>query len=93
MRLPDPQRSRLVLIGTSTYADKNLPDLPAVGRGIAGLKAVLTDPVHGVVPGTYCDVLADRRDISLIGRRLTTAASKAEDLLLVYYAGKAAGRP
>ena len=28
MRLPDPQRSRLVLIGTSTYADKNLPDLP-----------------------------------------------------------------
>ena len=29
MRLPDPQRSRAVLIGTSRYADDKLPDLPS----------------------------------------------------------------
>jgi hypothetical protein len=87
MRLPDPQRSRLVLIGTSTYEDENLPNLPAVGRSLSGLKEALTDPEHGVVPAAHCDVLADEGDIRLIGRRLRSAASQAEDLLLVYYAG------
>ena len=87
MRLPDPERSRLVLIGTSSYADANLPDLPAVGRGIGDLGAALTDPVYGVVPKQHCDVLADEGDIRLIGRRLRQAARQAEDLLLVYYAG------
>jgi hypothetical protein len=87
VRLPDPERSRLVLIGTSSYADANLPDLPAVGRGIGDLGAALTDPVYGVVPKQHCDVLADEGDIRLIGRRLRQAARQAEDLLLVYYAG------
>ena len=32
MRLPDPERSRVVLIGTSRYEDEKLPDLPVVGR-------------------------------------------------------------
>jgi uncharacterized caspase-like protein len=87
MRLPDPQRSRLVLIGTSEYEDNKLPDLPAVGRSIDDLKAAFTDPVYGVVPEDHCDVLADEGDIRLIGRRLRLAANQAQDLLLVYYAG------
>lgn len=87
MRLPDPQRSRVVLIGTSRYEDEKLPDLPAVGRGIENLKGVLTDAVYGLVPETHCDVLENVGDIPLIGRRLRRAASQAEDLLLVYFAG------
>lgn len=87
MPLPDPQRSRIVLIGTSSYEDENLPDLPAVARSIEDLKAALTDPVYGLVPENHCDVLADEGDIRLIGRRLRQAANQAEDLLLVYYAG------
>lgn len=87
MRLPDPQRSRLVLIGTSKYEDDNLPDLPAVDRGIRDLKTMFTDPVYGLVPEEHCDVLADEGDLRLIGRRLRAAASHAEDLLLVYFAG------
>jgi uncharacterized caspase-like protein len=87
VRLPDPQRSRVVLIGTSSYADEQLPDLPAVGRSIGDLKTALTDPSYGVVPENHCEVLADEGDIRLIGRRLRLAAAKAEDLLLVYYAG------
>ena len=87
MRLPDPERSRVVLIGTSSYEDDKLPDLPAVGRGIEDLKAALTDSDYGLVPESHCDVLEDEGDIRLIGRRLTRAASQAEDLLLVYFSG------
>ena len=87
MRLPDPERSRVVLIGASSYEDEKLPDLPAVRRGIEDLKTVLTDPVYGVVPDSYCDVLEDEGDIRLIGRRLRRAANQAQDLLLVYFAG------
>ena len=68
MRLPDPQRSRAVLLGTSTYADENLPDLPVVRRTIGDLSAALTDPVYGVVPADHCTVLEDQGDIRLIGR-------------------------
>ena len=87
MRLPDPQHSQVVLIGTSKYEDKKLPDLPAVGRSINDLAAALSDPVHGVVPDDHCSMLADEGDIRRIGRQLRLAARKAEDLLLVYYAG------
>ena len=72
MRLPDPERSRVVLIGTSIYEDEKLPDLPAVARGIEDLKAALTDPVDGLVPENHCDVLEDEGDMRLIGRRLQT---------------------
>ena len=87
MRLPDPDRSRVLLIGTSRYEDGKLPDLPAVGRSIEDLQAAVTDVIYGLVPETRCDVLEDEGDIPLIGRRLRQAASQAEDLLLVYFAG------
>ena len=87
MRLPDPQRSRAVLIGTGKYADKKLPDLPVVGRTIGDLAAALTDPVCGIVAKSHCAVLEDQGDIRLIGRHLRSAARDAEDLLLVYFVG------
>ena len=87
MRLPEPQRSRVVLIGTSTYADEQLPDLPVIGRTIADLAAAFTNPVHGIVPGSHCTELVDQGDIRLLGRQLRIAARQAEDLLLVYYTG------
>jgi DNA-binding NarL/FixJ family response regulator len=86
-RLPDPQRSYAVLIGTGTYADDRLPDLPAVGRTISDLAAALTDPVHGILSEDHCTVLEDQEDISLIERHLQSAASQAEDLLLVHFTG------
>ena len=87
MRLPDPRRSRVVLIGTSRYDDDKLPDLPAVGRSVRDLEAAVTDVVYGLVPGAHCDVLEDEGDIPQIGRRLRQSASQAEDLLLVYFTG------
>lgn len=87
MRLPDPERSRAVLIGTSAYDDAKVTDLPEVRRSVEDLKAALTDPVYGVLSDGCCDVLTDEADIRLIGRRLRQAANAAEDLLLVYFAG------
>lgn len=87
MHIPDPQRSRAVLIGTSKYHDDKLPDLREVARSVSDMAAALTDPNSGVVPESHCDVITDEASIPLIGRRLRTAARQAEDLLLVYYSG------
>src|SRR6266704_870017 len=87
MPLPDPQRSQVVLIGTSEYEDERLHNLPAVSKSIGDLAALLIDPDYGLVPENNCTVLADEGDIRRIGRSLKLAAREAKDLLLVYYAG------
>ncbi|MFD0274402.1 tetratricopeptide repeat protein [Kitasatospora sp. NPDC127111] len=87
MRLPDPRRSRIVLIGAGTYSDPRLPDLDAVRRTITDLAGVFTDPSHGLVPGEHCTVVLDDGDLRTVGQRVRAAAKEAEDLLLVYYAG------
>ncbi|MFJ4792389.1 caspase, EACC1-associated type [Kitasatospora purpeofusca] len=87
MRLPDPLRSRIVLVGASTYTDPDLPDLPAVARTVTDLAALFTDPDHGVVPEEHCTVLLDDADLGRVGRKLRDAARAAEDLLLVYFTG------
>ncbi|MCM2422116.1 tetratricopeptide repeat protein [Streptomyces sp. RKAG293] len=87
VRLPDPRRSRIVLIGASTYTAPELPDLPSVHRTIEDLAGLLTDQYYGVVPEEHCTVLLDEGDLRTIGQRLRTTIREAEDLLLVYYAG------
>ena len=87
MHLPDQQRSRVVLIGTSSYRDAQLPDLPAVSRTVGDLATMLTDSAYGIVRESYCAVLADEGDIRVLGAQLRSAARHAEDLLLVYYTG------
>jgi Caspase domain/Tetratricopeptide repeat len=84
---PDPEKSRVILVGTSKYADERLPDLPAVARTIADLRAVLTHPDYRLVSPDHCTELVDEGDIRELGRRLTAAARQAEDLLLVFFAG------
>ncbi|MFE0515916.1 tetratricopeptide repeat protein [Streptomyces sp. NPDC058964] len=87
MRLPDPHRSRVVLIGASRYSDPNLPDLPSVHRTITDLAGLLTDQYYGLVPAGHCTVLLDDGDLRTLGARLRAAVAEAEDLLLVHYAG------
>ncbi|MER5521290.1 tetratricopeptide repeat protein [Streptomyces sp. NPDC002763] len=87
MRLPDPHRSRVVLIGASRYSDPALPDLPAVGRTVTDLAGLLTEPSYRLVPESHCTVLLDDGDLRTVGDRLRSAVAEAEDLLLVYYAG------
>lgn len=73
VRLPDPERSYAIVIGTSTYSSEGLEDLPAVGNNLTGLKGALTHPLFGGLPADRCvpvsalplellrDVLADSR--------------------------------
>ncbi|GLW93968.1 caspase family protein [Actinokineospora globicatena] len=78
-----PGKSRAVLIGTSTYSDDGLPDIPQVGPGLAQLGRLFTD--LGLVQG--CDLLLDQPSVPTLGRGLRAAMDQAEDLLLVYYIG------
>ncbi|WP_331741490.1 caspase family protein [Kitasatospora sp. NBC_00085] len=87
MRLPDPPRSRALLLGSSRYADPDLPDLPAVRNNIADLAEVLTSPWGTALRSEHCVAKPDLADLAVIGTRLVTAAVQAEDLLLVYYTG------
>ncbi|MFF2060965.1 caspase family protein [Streptomyces sp. NPDC058200] len=87
MRLPDPLRSRALLLGSSAYTDPDLPDLPAVRNNIASLAQVLQGPWGTALAPDHCVQEPDQADLAVIGARVVTAAAQAEDLLLVYYAG------
>src|SRR6266545_6238329 len=85
-RLPDPARSRAVLIGSSVYADPDLVELPGVRDNLTDLHAVLTSPRGTGLPAAHCTVLAEPTEAATVGECLANAAREAEDLLLVYYA-------
>ncbi|MEO6085981.1 MAG: caspase family protein [Umezawaea sp.] len=80
MRLPGGARSRAVLVGTSLAADPDLSELPEVRGDLEDLAAALTGG------GIRCSVLEDRT-VRAVDEELERAASQAEDLLLVHYAG------
>ncbi|WP_333767871.1 caspase, EACC1-associated type [Streptomyces sp. IBSBF 2435] len=93
MRLPDPLRSRAVLLGFDKYTDPDLPGLPAVARNIDDLATALTSPWGTALPDKHCVRRREAAptvglaDALSIGAHLGAAAEEAEDLLLVYYAG------
>jgi hypothetical protein len=88
-RLPDPSRSRILLIGTSHHAhpDERLPDLPIVANNLADLAAVFTDPDLGGFDGDHCVVAPPDVGVPDLGNLLVEAAEQAEDLLLIYFSG------
>ncbi|MFJ3081678.1 caspase family protein [Streptomyces halstedii] len=86
MRLPDPQRSYAVLIGTSTYHSDRLPDLPAVSNNLQDLCDVLTDPALGGLPADRCVVVSNPSDPRTLFRTLRKYAAAAEDTFLIYFA-------
>jgi hypothetical protein len=83
--LPDPGRSRAVLIGASTY--RHLEDLPAVRNNLAGFRDVLVAPALGGLPADHCTVVAEPATPVDVYRTLRQHAAAAEDTLLVYFAG------
>ncbi|HKR49418.1 MAG TPA: caspase family protein [Pseudonocardiaceae bacterium] len=87
MRLPDPQRSFAILIGSSQYESTDLADLPAVRNNLEDLAAVLTDPVIGWLSPERCTVIVDPPEPRTLYKALRQRAQAAEDTLLVYFAG------
>lgn len=85
MPLPDPSASRAVLIGVDRY--DNLAGLPAVAANLDRLAALLTaDDVWGLPP-EHVVVLSNPAGKDEVLDAVHTAATEAEDALLVYFAG------
>ncbi|WP_405987258.1 caspase, EACC1-associated type [Streptomyces sp. NBC_00872] len=86
--LPDPARSRAVLIGTGSYDHPQLGDLPEVPANIADLAYVLApgDP-DGSFDPRHVTRVRDPRTPGEVLEAIDRAASEAEDVLLIYFAG------
>ncbi|MFJ4618812.1 caspase family protein [Streptomyces sp. NPDC088812] len=83
--LPDPARSRAVLIGTASY--RHLPQLPAVETGVVDLAAELCDATVWGLPVQHCTVVTDPLSAHAILDPVHQAGEEATDTLLVYFAG------
>ncbi|QIS13672.1 caspase, EACC1-associated type [Nocardia arthritidis] len=84
MRLPDPDRSYAVLIGTARYgADSGFPSFSSIARSVRDLGEFLrnTTGLTNVVE------IVDPPDPVSFATALTAAADAATDLLLFYYVG------
>ncbi|MEU5769737.1 caspase family protein [Streptomyces asoensis] len=85
MPLPDPLTSRAVLIGVDSY--RTMDDLPAVANNVRHLAALLADEDVWGLPSEHIAVLANPSHKDEVLDAVHAAAQRAEDLLLVYYAG------
>jgi uncharacterized protein YegL len=79
VRLPDPVRSRAVLIGAGVYADERVTNLPSAAHNVEALGRRLAPMSSAVV--------VDPHDVAAVLEPVRTAAQEAEDVLLVYFAG------
>jgi hypothetical protein len=87
IRLPDRERSRVVLIGTARLDRPDLPDLPSVRYALPGLADALADPRLGGIAPVNVRIVLDPESPEVAGLDLIQAAGHATDLLLVYLAG------
>ncbi|MGP3968061.1 caspase, EACC1-associated type [Streptomyces sp. 6N223] len=88
-RLPDPARSQAVLVGVADYASADLEDIPAARNNLSDLHELLTEgrpAPFSPEPGRVT-VIPDPATPRDLGAPLLTAARRAEDVFLVYYAG------
>ncbi|GGN70968.1 hypothetical protein GCM10011579_046870 [Streptomyces albiflavescens] len=83
--LPDPTRSRAVLIGTASY--RHLPQLPAVEANVVDLAAELCDATVWGLPVQHCTVVTDPQSPPAMLDPVHQAGEEATDTLIVYYAG------
>ncbi|MEV4513662.1 YqgE/AlgH family protein [Dactylosporangium sp. NPDC049525] len=85
--LSDPRRSRVVLVGSSTY--DNFPAIPAVTNNLTALRDVLIDPQRWGLDPDACRVVHNPetpRDVHAVMRR-AAAEVDVSGLLLLYFAG------
>ncbi|NEB13655.1 caspase family protein [Streptomyces coelicoflavus] len=83
--LPDPVRSRAVLVGTASY--RHLPQLSVVEANVVDLAAELCDATVWGLPVQNCTVVTDPLTQPAFLDPVRRAAEEATDTLLVYFAG------
>ncbi|MFI9310990.1 caspase domain-containing protein [Streptomyces triculaminicus] len=82
--LPDPDRSKAVLIGIGRFTDPQLSDLPTVVPGTRALHRLLATEPEAALPTATIVSNGHRREIL---DTLYDAAETATDTLLLYYGG------
>jgi hypothetical protein len=87
MHVPERERSRVLLIGSSEY-EFDLAPLPAVRRDVADLANALTLPNSGVFGRRTLQTLLDRSRTEVVDA-VMAAAAQTLDTLLLYFAGHA----
>jgi hypothetical protein len=85
MSLPDPGRSRAVLIGTSEY--ESLPQLEAVTANVEHLRSLFSAADLWGLPAENCTVLLNCGQPGEVLAAVREAAEAARDTLVVYFAG------
>ncbi|MEU9716980.1 caspase family protein [Streptomyces sp. NPDC047976] len=85
--LPSYGSSRAVLIGTATYASRDLKAIPHSKHNVRGLADVLTDRALGGFAARDVRLVDDPGKAQDIMGPVAAAAEQAEDVLLVYYSG------
>lgn len=83
--LPDPARSRAVLIGVSAY--DRLSPIAAARDNVTDLAALLTRPDIWGLPAGHCTVVPDPASAADLLDPIHEAALAAEDALIVYAVG------
>ncbi|MDQ8707955.1 transporter substrate-binding domain-containing protein [Streptomyces sp. LHD-70] len=83
--LPDPARSRAVLVGTSRY--EHLEQLPAVSNNLQALADLLSSPLSLHLPPQHVTVIENPAAAHTVLREVRQAAAEATDTLIVYFAG------
>ncbi|MYT27603.1 MULTISPECIES: caspase family protein [unclassified Streptomyces] len=91
MTVPDPARSRAVLIGIDAYTHRALRPMPEASAGARRLADLLRDPSVWGLPAEHVQVLGAEHSAEEVQAAVRDAAKKARDTLLVYFAGH--GRP
>jgi hypothetical protein len=93
LELPDPHRSYAVLIGCASYANASLGGLPAVTKNLTKLAALLADATIWGLPEGHCALLPEPESREQVLDAIHDAAQKAEDTLMVYFAGHGLAHP
>jgi putative AlgH/UPF0301 family transcriptional regulator len=86
-QLSDPARSRVLLVGSSTY--DNFPAIPAITNNLTALKDVLTDPERWGLASEACRVVHNPEATRDVYASMSRVASEVgpQGLLLIYFAG------
>lgn len=85
MKLADPGRSRAILVGVGNYL--YLPPLPATINNVEELALCLCDENLWGLPRSHCTVVRNPDSQERVLHGLHDAAEKADDTLIVYFAG------
>ncbi|WP_181790744.1 caspase family protein, partial [Streptomyces phytophilus] len=87
MALPDPRKSRAVLVGVSDYAHSDLAPMPAAEAGAEHLARLLCDASVWGLPQEHVTVLGRDATQQRILTVVRDAAQATDETLFVYFAG------